>query len=83
MTYRVGDIIRNRFAPEITGLIFGFGVGSRFDRKFHFRPDATIWLAVNEDGIIYPIQEDNADYDIVDHIDFKSIRDRIEKARTA
>ena len=79
--YKIGDIVRNKFSNNITGLVFGFGIGNSFDKRFHFNPNETIWLSVNEDGIIYPISNSNPDYEIVDHVDFNIIREKIKKAR--
>lgn len=78
MILKRGDIVRNIFAPEIIGMVLGFGKGECFGKMFHFYSDEDIYLVMRKDGRIIPVAERVVgDYQVIDHYDMTDIVNKL------
>ena len=71
--FKIGDIIRHRLAPEIVGMVVGYGVGRAFASYFNFPSEEQIILVMRENGTVLVIKESNADYEVAGHYDMGEV----------
>lgn len=82
MEYKIGDIVRHKFIPDKTGIIFGYALGCAFAPYYGFTSDEQVLLAMTEHGNVLCFKVTTTDYEIVRHSDFGQIFKSIIEAKT-
>lgn len=80
--YKIGDIVRYKFIPDKTGIIFGYALGCAFASFYGFTSDEQVLLAMTEYGNVLCFKATTTDYEIVGHSDFGQIFKNIVEAKT-
>ena len=80
--YKIGDIVRYRFIPDKTGIVFGYALGCAFAPFYGFTSDEQVVLAMTEYGNVLCFKGTTTDYEIVGHSDFGQIFKSIIGAKT-
>ena len=81
MKFKIGDVVRFRFAPEISAVVSGYAKGRFFKYPFVFGYDEDVVLATNEHGSVHVFSQDNSDWEVVDHADMTECLTKIVKAK--
>ncbi|MDT3387669.1 MAG: hypothetical protein LIR46_07925 [Bacteroidota bacterium] len=82
MKYKIGDIVRHKFIPDKTGIVFGYALGCAFAPLYGFTSNEHVLLAMTEYGNVLCFKGTTTDYEIVGHSDFKQIFNSIFDAKT-
>ena len=81
MKFKIGDVVRFRFAPEISAVVSGYAKGQYFKHPFVFDYDEDVVLATTEHGSVHVFLQDNSDWEVVDHADMTECLTKIVKAK--
>ena len=83
MKFKIGDVVRFRFAPEVSAVVSGYAKGQFFKHPFVFDYDEDVVLATTEHGTLHIFSQISNDWEIVDHADMTECLTKIMQAKEA